>query len=202
MAYLILARHGITEWNAAGKWQGLTDIPLSEEGKRQAKEMAGSLKGIRIDLVYTSELSRVKQTSEEICNSLGLICPVAANPALNERDYGIYTGKNKWEMENELGQERFTRLRRGWDFPVPEGETLKDVYNRVVPFYREKILPDLQKGKNVLAVAHGNSLRALVKFLENISDENIAKLEIPIGQILVYSVDNSGKIIDKQILNS
>lgn len=149
-------------------------------------------------MVYTSELSRAKQTYEEICSNLGLVCPVAVDPALNERDYGIYTGKNKWEIEKELGQEKFTGLRRGWDFPVPEGETLQDVYLRVVPFYKEKILPELKNGKNVLVVAHGNSLRALIKYLENISDKEIPNLEIAAGEIYIYELDGNGQILSRK----
>ena len=113
MAYLILIRHGITDWNIEGKWQGLTDTFLSKEGKKQAKEVAEILRGMRIDEVYTSELSRTKQMYQEICNSLSLSCPVFHNPALNERDYGIYTSKNKWEVEKQLGHEKFIQIRRG-----------------------------------------------------------------------------------------
>lgn len=200
MAYLILVRHGVTEWNAAGKWQGITDIPLSEEGKKEAREAAKLLKGIKIDSVYTSMLSRVTQTYDEICSALGLSCPLIKNPALNERDYGIYTSKNKWEVEKELGHEKFIKLRRGWDEPIPEGESLKNVYDRIVPFYQNEILKDLKLGKNVMLVSSGNPLRALMKYLENISDEDIANLNLNFGEIHIFEIDQEGKILGKKIL--
>ncbi|OGE29279.1 hypothetical protein A2867_05360 [Candidatus Daviesbacteria bacterium RIFCSPHIGHO2_01_FULL_40_11] len=200
MAYLILIRHGITDWNIEGKWQGLTDTFLSKEGKKQAKEVAEILRGMRIDEVYTSELSRTKQMYQEICNSLSLSCPVFHNPALNERDYGIYTSKNKWEVEKQLGHEKFIQIRRGWDYPIPEGESLVDVYNRVVPFYKERILRDLKERKNVLVISSGNTLRALMKYLENISDEDIARLELGFGEIYIFEIDSKGKILGKRIL--
>lgn len=191
MAHLILVRHGVTDWNVAGRWHGLTDIPLNEEGRKQARKAAKALSGMKIDSVYTSLLSRTTQTYDEICNSLGLVCPVVAHPALNERDYGIYTGKNKWEVEKELGHEEFINLRRSWNRPIPEGEALKDVYTRVISFYKAKILKDLKAGKNVLIVSSGNTLRALIKYLENISDQDIAKLELNFGEIRIFEIDNN-----------
>lgn len=178
----------------------MTDIPLNLEGKKQAREAAGILKGTQIDAIYTSELSRVTQTADEICDELQLSCNIVKHPALNERDYGIYTGKNKWEVEKELGHEAFVNLRRGWNQPIPEGEALKDVYDRVVPFYQEKILADLKSGKNVLVVSSGNTLRALIKYLENISDDEIAKMELNFGEILMYQIDQTGKILSKASL--
>lgn len=200
MAYLILVRHGITDWNIQGKWQGWTDTSLSEEGKRQAREVAEVLKGLRIDEVYTSELLRTKQTYQEICNSLSLSCPVFNTQALNERKYGIYTGKNKWEVERQVGEEKFLQIRRGWDYPIPEGENLQDVYNRVVPFYTEYILKNLKEGKNVLVVSSENTLRALIKYLENIPDENIASVELGFGEVYIFEVDSKGQILGKKVL--
>ena len=202
MAYLILVRHGITSWNIEGKWQGLTDTPLSEEGRKQAKEIAGLLRGMKVDVVYTSELTRTKQTYEEICDGLSLACPVFYKSALNERDYGIYTGRSKSEVERQLGQEKFMQIRRGWNFPIPQGETLLDVYNRVVSFYREHILKDLKEGKNVLVISSENTLRALMKYLENISDEDIEKFTLQFGEAFIFDFDESGKILSKQVRES
>lgn len=199
MAYLILVRHGITNWNIEGKWQGLTDTTLSEEGRKQAKEVAEVLRGMQVDVVHTSELSRTKQTYQEICDSLSLSCPVFCQPALNERDYGIYTGRNKWEVEKQLGHEKFVQIRRGWNCLIPKGETLLDVYNRVVPFYNKNILKDLKEGKNVLVVSSGNTLRALIKYLENISDEDIANLDLGFGKVFIYEFDKDGKILRKLV---
>jgi 2,3-bisphosphoglycerate-dependent phosphoglycerate mutase len=199
MAYLILIRHGLTEWNREGRWQGFTDTPISEEGKEEIRKAAESIKVIKIDVAYTSNLTRTKQTYQEICNTLSLNCPVVPESALNERDYGIYTGKNKWEVEKELGTEEFEKLRREFEYPIPTGETLKNVYERVVPFYKTKILNDLKAGKNVLVVSSGNTFRALLKFLENISDEDIAKLDLGFGDVYVFQVDADGKISEKQV---
>jgi len=200
MAILALVRHGESEWNAEGLWTGWTDIPLSEKGREEAKEAAESLRNINFDLAYTSILSRAKETLEIIKQTLNLTdLKTLESPALNERDYGEFTGKNKWEIEKEIGPENFQKLRRGWYYPIRNGETLKDVYERVVPYYRQEILPNLKQGKNVLVSAHGNSLRALVKYLDNISDEDIANLEIATGNVILYQVNSSGKVISKEI---
>ena len=193
MAKLILVRHGESEWNKTGLWTGWTDIGLSEKGKEEARLAGEKLKNLQIDIVYTSPLIRAKQTLNEIKNVLGLEnLETVENQALTERNYGIYTGKNKWEIQKEVGDEQFQKIRRGWDVPIPDGETLKDVYNRAVPYYESEILPKLKDGKNVLIVAHGNSLRALVKYLEKISDADVEKLEIPTGAALVYEVSPNG----------
>ena len=117
---------------------------------------------------------------------------------LNERDYGTLTGSDKWEVKDQIGEEAFNGIRRGWDYPVPDGETLKDVYARVVPYFETEILPRLQDGENVLLVAHGNSIRALVKYLDQIPDDKVADLEMPFGKILVYSFDHNHALpVDK-----
>lgn len=199
MAYLILVRHGVTDWNVSGRWHGLKDIPLNEQGKKEARLAAKAIKGLKIDIAYTSDLARTKQTYQEICDSLSLTCPLIANQALNERDYGIYTGKNKWEVKKQLGEERFIRLRRSWNEPIPEGESLKDVYGRVVPYYKEKILNELKLGKNVLLVSSGNTLRALIKYLEGISDKDIAKLEFDFGEVMIFCVNKRGDCFKKDL---
>lgn len=197
MAYLVLVRHTESEWNAKGLWTGLTDISLSADGKEKARLAASKLKTIRFDVTFTSVLKRSTETLAEIKAALNADFPIIENKSLNERDYGEFTGKNKWKIKEQVGEEEFLKIRRGWDQPIPKGETLKDVYNRVVPYYQAQILPYLKNGKNVLIVAHGNSLRALVKYLEDISDEQISNLEIATGEILIYEVDQNGKIISK-----
>lgn len=201
MANLILVRHGESLWNKKGIWTGWTDIGLSEKGKEESRNAGEKLKGFSIDITYTSPLIRAKQTLDEIKNVLGLTNLLTfENKALNERNYGIYTGKNKWQIRKEVGAKQFKQLRRGWDSPILNGETLKDVYNRVVPYYKDEILPKLKGGKNVLIVAHGNSLRALVKYLENIPDSEIENLEIETGKGYLYKIDSAGNIASKQIL--
>jgi len=198
MANLILVRHGESEWNKKGLWTGLTDIGLSEKGIQEAKLAGEKLKGLPIDIAYISVLVRAKQTLNEIKNVLGIDVPTFENKALNERDYGIYTGKNKWEIKKDVGDEQFKKIRRGWNVSIQGGESLKDVYDRVVPYYQTEILPKLKEGKNILISAHGNSLRALVKYLENISDADISNLELATGEIYIYSLNDQGAILSKQ----
>ncbi len=198
MAYLILVRHGESQWNKEGKWTGLTDIPLTQKGFEEAREAAKAIKDIHIDIAYTTSLSRAKQTVDEIKSSLNALIPTYENSALNERDYGDLTGKNKWKIKEEFGDEQFLKWRRSWNHPIPGGETLKDVYQRVVSYYTSTILSQLKNGKNVLVVAHGNSLRALIKYLENISDEKIIDLEFGTGTVYIYDIDNDGKVINKE----
>ena len=200
MGYLVLVRHGQSEWNALGLWTGLRDVPLSEEGIEEARRAAEALRDVKFDVGYTSALGRAQQTLEEIKTALGQTeIPTIAAPELNERDYGDLTAKNKWKIQEEYGTEQFLKWRRSWDYPVPGGETLKDVHARVSAYYDRQILPDLEAGKNVIIAAHGNSLRALVKHLENISEDEIPKLEIGTGEVYIYRVDPDGKVGDREI---
>lgn len=203
MTKLILVRHGESLWNALGIWTGLTDISLSNQGRQEARLAGKSLENTKIDIAFTSVLKRAIETLDEIKNVLGLnSLPTIENKALNERDYGDLTGKNKWEIEKEVGEEMFQNIRRGWNTPIQNGETLKDVYNRVVPYYKQKILPRLKNSKNVLISAHGNSLRALIKYLENISDKDIENLEIATGEIYIYKIGQNGNIVSKETRRS
>lgn len=198
---LILARHAESEWNATGKWTGITDVHLSEKGFHESALLGLALKDteLTVQQAYCSNQVRTLETLQGILNtSQQLDVPLLRSEALNERDYGEYTGKNKWDMQKLVGDKEFTAIRRGWNHPVPGGETLKTVYQRVVPFYQQSILPNLIEGKNVLVVAHGNSLRALIKYLEKISDAAVEDLEMPFGNILIYDVDNKGRMTAKQ----
>lgn len=199
MAYLVLIRHGESEWNAKGLWTGLKDIGLSAKGHEEATHAANQLKDIHFDVAYASKLKRAQQTLHDILQTLHQEVPIHTSETLNERDYGVYTGKNKWEVKKEIGDEKFLQLRRSWDHPIPQGESLKDVFNRAVPYYKEHILKDLEQGKNVLVSAHGNSLRALVKYLERISDNEIPKLELATGEVYVYTINKQGKVENKEI---
>ena len=125
--------------------------------------------------------------------------PLTLAPELDERDYGIYTGKNKWQVKEAIGEEAFQKLRRSWDYPFPEGETLKDVYERSAPYYKNTILPLLNAGKSVLVVAHGNSIRSLVKYIENISAADIGHVEMIFGTALIYEVDAAGHMVTKAV---
>ncbi len=200
MAYLVLVRHGESEWNAKGLWTGWTDIPLSVKGREEARNAGELLRDIHFDLAYISVLQRAKQTWEEIQKIIGQtdLQPIE-DKALNERDYGELTGKNKWQVKEQVGEEEFLKIRRSWDYPPPNGESLKMVYARVIPYYENNILPNLKEGKNVIIAAHGNSLRALIKYLENVSDQDIPNLELATGEVYVYQIDQDGKVVSKQI---
>lgn len=197
---LVISRHTESEWNLLGKWTGLNDVDLTDKGQQEAQEIGAMLKDIQFDIVYTSEQRRTHQTLAGILKgSVHPDVPHHIHGAVNERDYGELTGKNKWEVQEEIGDEAFKGIRRGWDYPVPGGETLKDVYARVVPFFDEEILPHLKAGKNVLLVAHGNSIRALIKHLDEIHEDKIADVEMSFGQVLLYRISPDGSVAQKEI---
>jgi 2,3-bisphosphoglycerate-dependent phosphoglycerate mutase len=200
MAYLVLVRHGQSEWNLLGQWTGLTDVKLTDEGRAEARRAGKTLEDIDLHKAYTSQLQRAKHTLDEIVDHLDRHdLERAEHAALNERDYGELTGKNKWQVKEEYGEEKFMKWRRSWDHPVPGGETLKDVSGRVLPFYEEHVLRDLKAGRNVIVAAHGNSLRALMKHLEQIEDEKSHEVEIMTGEVLVYEIGEDGSLIKKEI---
>ena len=195
---LIIARHHESTWNKLGKWTGCTNVELTEYGLEMSRKMGKLLSGIPVDVAFASNQIRTLETLLCMENGACIDVPIHRSAALNERDYGDYTGKDKWEMEKILGEEEFNKLRRGWDYPIPHGETLKMVYDRVVPFYLQTILPILKEGKDVLIVAHGNSLRALMKYIESISDEDVSKLEMLFGDIVIYTLTDAGKMLTKE----
>ena len=200
MSYLVLVRHGESEWNAKGLWTGWADPPLTELGHKQARDAGITLKDIHFDMAYTSALIRAIQTLQEIKDATGQNeTPTISDKALNERDYGDYTGKNKWEVKSVVGEEEFQKIRRSWDYQLPKGESLQDVYHRVIPYFEKNILPLLKNGKNVIIASSGNALRVIVKYLENITDEDISQLEIGIGDVLAYQIDEQGKMVKKEI---
>lgn len=193
MGQLLLSRHTESEWNALGKWTGITDVHLSENGFRQAAEIGEGIKHIKLDYAFCSLQMRTKETLEGILDgSSQVTVPYERSGDLNERDYGDYTGMNKWEVRDKVGEAEFNSIRRDWNHPVPNGETLKDVYERTIPFYLQVILPRLKAGETVLVVSHGNALRALIKFLEGISDEGVASVEMVFGTVLDYKVKDDG----------
>lgn len=200
MAYLVLVRHGQSEWNALGLWTGQTDVALTEQGKAEARRAAEHLQDISLHKGYTSKLSRAQQTLQEIKEALSHTeLETIEHEALNERHYGDYTAKNKWEIKEAIGDEEFTKLRRTWDHPVPNGETLKDVHARALPYFEEHILKDLREGKNIIVSSHGNTLRALMKHLEEVAEHDVHQLEIGTGEVLVYEIDEGGKVIAKHL---
>jgi len=202
MAYLVLVRHGTSTYNEKGIWAGWDDPELTEQGKEDAKTAAEHLKDIQFNEAYISDLTRHKQTLDIILDILNQHkVHINVSNAVKERDYGDFTAKNKWDIKKKLGEAEFLKLRRGWDYPIPNGESLKQVYEREVPYYQTAILPQLKAGKNVIISGSGNNLRALVKYLEEVPDDQIDKIQIAPGEIYVYEINEVGEVIRKEIRN-
>lgn len=198
----VIVRHAESEWNAEGRWTGTTDVHLSEKGFRDAARFGEKLRDIKFDYAFTSQQIRAHETLEAIKNASGQTdLHSESSAAINERDYGVYTGMNKDKVHESIGDEAYDELRRSWDGPVEGGETLADVYARVIPFYLRVILPRIRHGQTILMVAHGNSIRSLMKYLESISDKTIGKTEMPQDSALVYEVNFDGRSTTKSIIN-
>ena len=228
MIKLILIRHGQSIWNAENRFTGWVDIELSDKGRDEALKSGELIKklNIKIDICYTSYLKRAIETLTIILKSNDLSLKFNTAWELNERHYGSLTGLNKEETKKRIGNEQFKKYRRSWDVApppikgdsehlkdfsplngsIPTGmtpltESLKKTYERVVPFYEKEIKINLLKRKNILISAHGNSLRALCKYLFNISDDKINLLEIPTGNPLIIELDEKLKITKYQYLD-
>ncbi|MFI6320920.1 phosphoglyceromutase [Nonomuraea sp. NPDC050556] len=229
MATLVLLRHGESDWNAKGLFTGWVDVSLSAKGEDEARRGGRLLAeaGIRPDVLHTSLMTRAIQTANLALGAADLAwLPVKRSWRLNERHYGALQGKNKAQTREEFGDEQFMLWRRSYDVPpppiadddefsqvgdaryallpselMPRTECLKDVVERMLPYWYDEIVPDLAAGRTVLVAAHGNSLRALVKHLDGISDADIAELNIPTGIPLVYELDDDCKAIKSQYLD-
>lgn len=186
MSKLFLVRHGKSVWNKQNKFTGWIDVNLSEEGKTEAENAAQKLLHVNFDKIFTSNLKRAKQTYKIISLKNKIKLKPIASKFLNERHYGDLQGKNKDEIKEIFGEEKFLNWRRSFDGRPPNGESLSDTYNRVIPFFEKEILELLKQGKNVLVVAHGNSLRSIVKKILQINDSDITKLEIATGEVLEF----------------
>lgn len=200
---LILVRHGQSEWNEKNLFTGWENPGLTDKGMHEAK-IAGSLiknLGIKFDYIFTSALIRAQLTGSIILENLDQAeINIIKNKALNERFYGDLQGLNKDECRKKWGDEKVQIWRRSYDKGPPGGETLKETGERVLPYYLEKILPLIFENNNIIIAAHGNSLRSLIKYLDDISDEDIVKLEIPTGAPMHYVFNQSGEVISKQNL--
>lgn len=223
MIKLVLLRHGESEWNLANRFTGWTDVDLTENGVKQAISAGEILKQecYEFDKAYTSVLKRAIKTLWISLQGLDQMwIPVKRSWKLNERHYGALQGLNKAETAKKYGDEQVLIWRRSYSTrpplldwqdkrnsaferkykqlkkkQIPMGECLEDTYNRVIPFWKKQIAPDLKKGKRLIIAAHGNSMRALVKYLDKVSDEDILKLNIPTGAPLVYELDEDLKPI-------
>jgi 2,3-bisphosphoglycerate-dependent phosphoglycerate mutase len=231
MAKLILTRHGQSLWNAENKFTGWVDVPLSEMGRAEATIASCKLRDYRVRICFTSMLFRAIETAIIILTEVDDICdgkipiikhdindadwhswdqyngdpaqelPVYLTPILDERYYGELQGLNKAETATKFGKEQVQLWRRSYDVAPPGGESLEDTVKRTVPFFRDRILKHLMAGDNVLIAAHGNSLRAIIKQLENLSAKAIVKVELGTAIPIVYDIDANGQVTDKVILN-
>jgi 2,3-bisphosphoglycerate-dependent phosphoglycerate mutase len=219
MGTLVLLRHGESEWNSKGLFTGWVDVGLAEKGRQEAAAAGRMLvdSGLRPEIVHTSVLTRAISTANDALEAAGLSwLPVRRSWRLNERHYGALQGKDKAQTREEFGDEQFKTWRRSYDVPpppladddplspvgdpryatlpaelMPRTECLRDVVARMLPYWYDAIVPDLAAGRTVFVVAHGNSLRGLVKHLDGISDAAIAELNIPTGIPLLYELDDT-----------
>jgi 2,3-bisphosphoglycerate-dependent phosphoglycerate mutase len=199
-ASLVLVRHGQSEWNEKNLFTGWKDPGLTAKGVEEAKSAGIQLRteGFQFDVMFTSDLLRAQKTGEIILKELGVTnLPVVKNQALNERDYGDLSGLNKDEAREKWGDEQVHIWRRSFDTPPPGGESLKATAERVLPYFKKEILPQLLEGKNILIAAHGNSLRSLVMELDQLTKEQVIKLENATGDPIYYEIASSGKVVKK-----
>ena len=202
MGCLVLVRHGQSEWNAKNLFTGWRDPDLTEKGVEEAAQAGKTLKqaGYNFDVAFTSDLQRAQKTCALILDALELGgLDVITDQALNERDYGDLAGLNKDDAREKWGYEQVHIWRRSYDIPPPGGESLKDTADRVLPYYQARINPRLLAGETVLIAAHGNSLRALVMILENLSQEEILAKEIGTGEPIVYDISKTGTATPKTL---
>lgn len=186
---LVLVRHGQSEWNKKNLFTGWKDPDLTELGVEEAVKAGKLLKGrgLSFDIMYTSNLFRAQETGRLILEQMSLShIEVIKDLSLNERNYGDLAGLNKDEAREKWGDEQVHVWRRSFDIPPPGGESLKNTAERVLPYFKSKILPKIKESQNILIAAHGNSLRALIMELEKISPEEIVKLEVATGDPIVY----------------
>jgi len=201
MPLLALVRHGQSTWNLENRFTGEVDVDLTELGRQEARAAGKRLRGISFNRCFTSLLRRAEETLELIRQEARLTnLPVIRDKALNERNYGELQGLNKAETAQKYGDQQVLTWRRSYSVRPPGGESLEDTAARVIPYYQKEIEPALKAGENVLVVAHGNSLRALMMQLENIGTEEIAEVNIPTGTPRLYTMDAELKIIRVEYL--
>ena len=225
LATMVLVRHGQSQWNLENRFTGWMDVPLSDKGRQEAISAGKKLRDMRFDTIYISHMLRAIQTLHYILLELqderipiiyheeqrirnwehysgdrNNEIPIYQSVDLAERYYGDLQGLNKGETMKKYGEYQVHLWRRSYDINPPNGESLKDTCERTIPYYKNVILPELQAGKTVLIVAHGNSLRSITKYVENISDKEIPNVEIPTGVPIVYTFDSQMRFQKKVIL--
>ncbi len=201
MSKLILIRHGESQWNLENRFTGWVDVPLSPKGIEEANAAGKKLTGFTFDRAFSSVLARANETLRLILEAIGQTAiPIEKDKALNERMYGELQGLNKAETVKKFGDEQVKIWRRSYDVRPPGGESLKDTAERVLPYFDSRIKPFVLKGETILIAAHGNSLRALVMQLEQLTREQVLELNIPTGAPLLYELDNNGKVLSHRYL--
>lgn len=201
MARLVLLRHGESQWNLENRFTGWVDVPLSPRGIQEAKNAGDKLRGFTFNRAFTSVLARANETLRLALEGIGQSnIPIEKDKALNERMYGELQGLNKAETAKKYGDDQVKIWRRSFDVRPPGGESLKDTAERVLPYYESKIKPFLLKDETILIAAHGNSLRALVMELEQLTKEQVLELNIPTGAPLLYELDGHGKVLSHRYL--
>jgi 2,3-bisphosphoglycerate-dependent phosphoglycerate mutase len=201
MSKLVIVRHGQSEWNAQNRFTGWVDVELAPKGVEEARAAGEKLKGYRFEKGFTSALKRAQNTLTNILEVIGQSSlDVTKDEALNERMYGDIQGMDKDEARAQFGEEQVHIWRRSFDIPPPGGESLKDTAARVIPYFEKVIEPELRAGKDIIIAAHGNSLRALIMHLEQLSPEEILKIEVPTGQPRLYELDADLNVITSKYL--
>ncbi|MDG1948885.1 MAG: 2,3-bisphosphoglycerate-dependent phosphoglycerate mutase [SAR86 cluster bacterium] len=198
--HLILVRHGQSEWNAKNLFTGWKDPGLTDEGMKEALVAGSTIKSenILFDEMFTSKLVRAQITGKIILETINQSdISINQNIALNERNYGSLAGLNKDDARKKWGEEQVHIWRRSFDIPPPDGESLKNTSERVLPYFNREILPKVVNGSNILIAAHGNSLRSLIMQLDDISEVDIVNLEIPTGAPIKYVFNEDGSILEK-----
>jgi 2,3-bisphosphoglycerate-dependent phosphoglycerate mutase len=201
MSILVIVRHGQSDWNLQNRFTGEMDVPLTAKGRMEACAAGDKLRGLHFSHAFTSVLSRAIETLRLLLEGMGEPdCPVDCDWALNERNYGLLQGLNKAEVAEQYGKEQVALWRRSYSVRPPGGESLADTAARVLPYYHREIEPMLRDGEDVLIVAHGNSLRALMMWLEGIGEEAIEEVDLPTGVPRRYELDGSLRIVKVEYL--
>ncbi len=203
MPYLVLVRHGESQWNLENRFTGWVDVPLSPKGVGEAASAGERLKkeNIHFDVAYTSLLQRAQNTLKLILEKLGQSeIPVHKDQALNERHYGDLQGLDKAETAKKFGDDQVKIWRRSYDIAPPNGESLKDTAARTLPYFEKHIVSELKNGRNVIVAAHGNSLRSIVMDIEKLTKEQVLELNLATAVPLIYQMDANLKIVSKKQL--
>ena len=195
MSILVIVRHGQSEWNLKNLFTGWSDVDLTSTGEHEAEYAGIVLRPYHFDIAYTSVLKRAIHTLSIILDQICISIPIIKDKALNERNYGDLQGLNKAEVGEKYGAQQLIAWRRSFTEVPPGGESLENTYQRVIPYYQKEIEPKLKSGLNVLIVAHGNSLRALMMYLEKITPEDIAHVDLATGAPRLYEFSSNIDLI-------